>query len=71
MTVLVRIITLYGILKSGVGSGRSNDVVRKYTRLFLELESKGKRRMTAGATSKPRLASGGYSVYLRIAFSKS
>ena len=31
----------------------------------------GRIRMTAGATSKPRFASGGYSVYRRMALSKS
>ena len=62
ITVLVRMMTLYGMLKSGVGRGRSREVVRILT--FPDV-------MTAGAMSNPRLASGGYSVYRRIAFSKS
>ena len=65
MTVLVRMMTLYGMLKSGVGSGSIRGVVRKYAAtptcsdvLVVALTM----RMTAGATSRPLFASGGYSV---------
>ena len=94
ITVLVRIITLYGMLKSGVGSGSIKLVVLKYAGLLLLLSPlsssppfpfisvpatvllllaspSSKIRITAGGTSLPLFASGGYSVYLRIAFSNS
>lgn len=58
--------TLYGILKSGVGRYSSKLVVLIY---LPPLSSKI--LITAGATSKPLFASGGYSVYRRIAFSNS
>lgn len=65
ITVLVKMITLYGILKSGVGSGNNRLVVLRYP------PSSPNTRIIAGGTSNPRFASGGYSVYLSTAFSKS
>ncbi len=65
ITVLVSMITLYGMLKSGVGNGSSKLVVRRYTGAGDDEEAEeefGRRRIMAGAISNPRFASGGYSV---------
>lgn len=74
MTVELRMMTLYGMLKSGVGRLSKSDVVRRtppplmwiIAGLELDLIS----RVTY-ATSNPRFASGGYSVYLKILLSNS
>ena len=65
MTVDVRMMTLYGIEKSGVGSGRRRFVV------LVSLSSRSLIYAIAAGTSKPRLASGGYSAYRRMVLSNA
>jgi hypothetical protein len=67
--VLVITITLYGILKSGVGSEISNGGV--YIRMLLEVGSPGNVRIIAPGMSTPRCASGTNEVYFKNANSTS
>lgn len=81
-TVEVKIITLYGMLKSGRGSEMSAVGVRRRRRGLREEknpgwrgeegeegceERGGRREIEAPGTEKPRFASEGYSVYQSVA----